>query len=277
MASAMQLSRLVVIAPESLTGQMIPLASGRVTVGRGQADVRLDDPRVSRVHAALTASNGRVVVEDLGSLSGTTVNGVPVRTRQPLRLGDVVGFGPVVARVEGAAEGPPTSRMAPAAQPPVQASFTARDQYAGQLNNIGGSQYNAYLQTVVQQRNSFLRDIAATRTRARRLVWVGFALFIIGLAAFAVPLLRFMSQVGNSIDSADATQPIQDSPWSIHGYPVGLVGWAVALLGMLLIIVGIVLHVVAASRRRRIDQTLPVTPPPWPEYGQHPQGTSGGR
>ena len=81
----MQLSRLVVIAPVSLTGQTIPLASGRVTVGRGQADVRLDDPRVSRVHAALTASNGRVVVEDLGSLSGTTVNGVPVRTRQPLR------------------------------------------------------------------------------------------------------------------------------------------------------------------------------------------------
>ena len=38
---------------------------------------------------------------------------------------------------------------------------------------------------------------------------VGFALFIIGLAAFAVPLLRFMSQVGNSIDSTDPTQPIR--------------------------------------------------------------------
>ena len=275
MASAVGLSRLVVIAPDSLIGQVIPLASGRLTVGRGQTDVRLDDPRVSRVHAALLASDGLVAVEDLGSRSGTTVNGVPVRTRQPLRLGDVVGFGPVIARVEGMADGPPTSLMAPVASPPVPASFTARDQYAGQLNNIGGSQYNAYLQTVVQQRNSFLREIAATRTRARRLVWVGFALFIIGLAAFAVPLLRFMSQVGNSIDSTDPTQPIQDSPWSVHGYPVGLIGWAVALLGMLLIIVGIVLHVVAASRRRRIDQTLPVTPPPWPEYGQPPQTASG--
>ena len=102
--------------------------------------MRLDDPRVSRVQAALIASNGLVVVEELGSLSGTTVNGVPVRTRQPPRLGDVAGFGPVVARVEGAAEGPPTSRMAPVAQPRVQTSFTARDQYAGQLNNIGVAQ-----------------------------------------------------------------------------------------------------------------------------------------
>ena len=270
MASALGLLRLVVIAPDSLIGQIIPLTSGRVTVGRAQTDVRLDDPRVSRIHAALTVSDGLVAVEDLGSLSGTTVNGVPVRARQPLRPGDVVGFGPVVARVERMTDGPPTSLIAPLASPPAAASFTARDQYAGQLNNIGGSQYNAYLQTVVQQRNSFLREVAATRTRARRLIWVGFALFIIGLAAFAVPLLRFLSQVGNSIDNTDPAQPIQDSPWSVHGYPVGLIGWAVALLGMLLIIVGIVLHVVAASRRRRIDQTLPVTPPPWSEYRQPP-------
>jgi hypothetical protein len=277
MASEMQPSRLVVIAPESLTGQVIPLASRRVTVGRGQTDVLLDDPRVSRIHAALTASDGLVVVEDLGSRSGTTVNGVPVGTPQPLRLGDMVGFGPVVARVEGAANGPSTSLMAPVAAPPAQTSFTARDQYAGQLNNVGGSQYNAYLHTVVQQRNSFLQEIAATRTRARRLIWVGFILFVVGLAAFAVPLLRFMSQVGDSIDNIDPTQPIRDSPWSIRGYPVGLVGWAVAVLGTLLIVVGIVLHVVAASRRRRMDQTLPVTPPPWPGYGQPPQVTREGR
>src|SRR5262249_28741438 len=119
MASALELSRLVVIAPDSLIGQVIPLASGRVTVGRGQTDVQLDDPRVSRIHAALTASDGVIVVEDLGSRSGTTVNGVPVRARQPLRLGDVVGFGPVVARVEGMTGGPPTSLMAPVASPPV--------------------------------------------------------------------------------------------------------------------------------------------------------------
>ena len=277
MASEVQPTRLVVIAPELLTGQVIPLASRRVTVGRGQTDILLDDPRVSRIHAALTASDGLVVVEDLGSRSGTTVNGVPVNTRQPLRLGDVVGFGPVVARVEGAAKAPPTSQMAPVAAPPAQASFTARDQYAGQLNNVAGSQYNAYLRTVVQQRNSFLQEIAATRTRARRLIWVGFILFVVGLAALAVPLLRFMSQVGNSIDNTDSTQPIQDSPWSIHGYPVGLVGWAVAVLGMLLIVVGIVLHVVAASRRRRMDQTLTVTPPPWPGDGQPPEETREGR
>jgi hypothetical protein len=126
-----------------------------------------------------------------------------------------------------------------------------------------------YLETVVQQRDSFLRDIAGTRTHARRLIWFGFAIFVLGIAAFAIPLLRFLTRVDKGIQSTDPMESVPDSPWSIHGYPVGLIGWAVGVLGVLLIIVGIVLHIVAASRRRRIDETLPVIPP-WSAYGQTP-------
>jgi pSer/pThr/pTyr-binding forkhead associated (FHA) protein len=94
-----QLSRLIVIAPDWLAGQVIRVRATRMTVGRGQTDVYLDDPQVSRVHAALIAREEQLAVEDLGSRSGTTVNGIRVHTPQPLRIGDVVGFGPVVAVV----------------------------------------------------------------------------------------------------------------------------------------------------------------------------------
>jgi FHA domain len=100
MPSEAQLSRLVVIAPDWLAGQVIRIRSIRMTIGRGQTDVYLDDPHVSRLHAALITRDEQLAVEDLGSRSGTTVNGMRVQTSQPLRIGDVVGFGPVVAVVD---------------------------------------------------------------------------------------------------------------------------------------------------------------------------------
>jgi hypothetical protein len=52
---------------------------GRVIVGRApDADFRIDNPDVSRRHAAISWSNGNVVLEDLGSTNGTMVNGYPV-------------------------------------------------------------------------------------------------------------------------------------------------------------------------------------------------------
>jgi pSer/pThr/pTyr-binding forkhead associated (FHA) protein len=124
MPSEPLLSRLVVIAPDWLAGQVIRVRSTLVTVGRGQTDVYLEDPQVSRVHAALIALDEQLAVEDLGSRSGTTVNGIRVQTRQPLRIGDVVGFGPVVAVVDIDAANSSTA-LALTRQQPVPASFGA--------------------------------------------------------------------------------------------------------------------------------------------------------
>jgi hypothetical protein len=44
-------------------------------IGRAGADVNLDDPELSRRHVALHAMAQGVVIEDLGSLNGTVVNG----------------------------------------------------------------------------------------------------------------------------------------------------------------------------------------------------------
>jgi hypothetical protein len=52
------------------------------------------------------------------------VNGIRVQTRQPLRIGDVVGFGPVVAVVDIDAANSSTA-LALTRQQPVPASFGA--------------------------------------------------------------------------------------------------------------------------------------------------------
>ncbi len=71
--------------------------TGRVTVvGRGAgADLRLDDPGVSRRHAELRLENDAVRIVDTGSTNGTTVNGAPVAMRE-LRDGDRIEVGHTV-------------------------------------------------------------------------------------------------------------------------------------------------------------------------------------
>jgi pSer/pThr/pTyr-binding forkhead associated (FHA) protein len=72
-------AKLVVIAgPEK--GQTFPLQDGKkVTIGRGDtANIRIQDPAVSRMHCAIDLFAGDAVLTDAGSKSGTKVNGKPI-------------------------------------------------------------------------------------------------------------------------------------------------------------------------------------------------------
>jgi len=84
------------------TAELIPLRSEVTTVGRGRgADVRLDDPSVSQLHAEIVRRGPYYYVADLGlSRNGTRVNGRPV-ARRVLDDGDVLSFGAARCRVEG--------------------------------------------------------------------------------------------------------------------------------------------------------------------------------
>ncbi|MBI4264120.1 MAG: HD domain-containing protein [Acidobacteria bacterium] len=76
---------------------VIDLAAGdSKTVGRtGHADITVDDPSLSRLHARLSVdTNGRLTVDDLGSTNGVFVNGAE-QVRAALRPGDMVRFGQV--------------------------------------------------------------------------------------------------------------------------------------------------------------------------------------
>lgn len=80
------------------TGDLYRLRSGELVVGRTRdADLRMPEEQVSRVHARITRRNGLVWIEDLGSTHGTFRNGERVTAPVRLRDGDVVRFGPVHA------------------------------------------------------------------------------------------------------------------------------------------------------------------------------------
>ena len=66
------------------------------TIGRGRsADINIDDPSLSRVHARVTVEpDGLLAVDDLGSTNGILINGRE-QLSSYLRAGDLVSFGRV--------------------------------------------------------------------------------------------------------------------------------------------------------------------------------------
>src|SRR5205823_2745727 len=168
---------------DSDRGRRIPLDRDYLVVGREQTcDVWFDDPYVSRTHAALQRRGNRVYVEDLGSSGGTFVNGAATTAARELRAGDVLTFASVRARLEsGATVADETSAL------PAEAAVVHQidEQRAGVINNVDRDQYISHVQYVNQQRENFLREVAATKTKARWLAWTGFLMFVVGFGIFA--------------------------------------------------------------------------------------------
>ncbi|HEX3307721.1 MAG TPA: GGDEF domain-containing protein [Streptosporangiaceae bacterium] len=68
-----------------------------VTLGRGdEADARLLEEGISRLHARITRQGADVTIEDLGSTNKTFVNGKELADPQRLAEGDQVGLGSAV-------------------------------------------------------------------------------------------------------------------------------------------------------------------------------------
>ncbi len=76
--------------------------STELTLGRGRAaDLRIPDPRASRVHARVRVGPGGAAIEDLGSKNGVLVNGVRIERRSwPLAPGDEVIVGETSLSIE---------------------------------------------------------------------------------------------------------------------------------------------------------------------------------
>ena len=160
----------LVIEDEAGTRTVVPFTSDEIVVGRAAEGIgwRLPDRNVSRRHARFTRANGTIFVEDLGSLTGTRLNGEPVGSRRRVRPGDLVeigGYDLVVLPEEMASSGPgappplpsqtrpdpmPVVVVVPAAEAPASAdgsatmpaqSKTASDASGG----TGSSQRRAHL------------------------------------------------------------------------------------------------------------------------------------
>ena len=71
----------------------ITLTEREITIGRSrQADLRLDDPSVSRVHATIRLLDGCYILTDNGSRHGTMVNEKPVKSHR-LDANDLIQVG----------------------------------------------------------------------------------------------------------------------------------------------------------------------------------------
>ena len=79
-------------APGHTPGMEYEIGDG-ATLGRGDSEVRLDDPFASGRHARLSRQGRLVVLEDLGSTNGTYLNEELVTGPQPLHAGDRVRIG----------------------------------------------------------------------------------------------------------------------------------------------------------------------------------------
>jgi ABC-type multidrug transport system ATPase subunit/pSer/pThr/pTyr-binding forkhead associated (FHA) protein len=73
-----------------------------VVIGRAGADIDLDNPAVSRRHAALESTGAGHLIRDLGAMNGTFVDGQRVYGRVPLARGSVVRIGPFKLVYDGA-------------------------------------------------------------------------------------------------------------------------------------------------------------------------------
>ena len=61
-------------------GTVYSVAKPRMTIGRSNADITIDDRAVSRLHCALEISEDSVLLRDLGSTNGTIVGNQLVET-----------------------------------------------------------------------------------------------------------------------------------------------------------------------------------------------------
>jgi DNA-binding NtrC family response regulator/pSer/pThr/pTyr-binding forkhead associated (FHA) protein len=92
---------LIVALDDQHNTRVIPLDDGAELVfGRSvEASVVIEHEAVSRRHTAIRRRGEAVVVEDLGSRNGTSINGALIVGVRRASAGDVIGIGPVTAIV----------------------------------------------------------------------------------------------------------------------------------------------------------------------------------
>jgi pSer/pThr/pTyr-binding forkhead associated (FHA) protein len=90
------MNKLIIEDDEGKT-TIVPLIRDEITIGRKEGNtIRLTERNVSRRHAKLTKTNGRIFLEDLGSYNGIKVNGSKIDDRTTIGEGDRIQIGDYV-------------------------------------------------------------------------------------------------------------------------------------------------------------------------------------
>src|SRR5882757_5149704 len=102
---------------EGSAARRLEIDKPEITIGkRADCDVVLPSPKVSRQHARVFEKNGSLVLEDLKSTNGTSLNGEAVAGEHRLGDSDVIRIGGFEVRIERV-----TTKLAP---PPAPAGAT---------------------------------------------------------------------------------------------------------------------------------------------------------
>jgi uncharacterized membrane protein len=241
----------LVFLDDSMTGEVVELEDGSALVGRTpDCDVFVRNDQVSRRHAMMTILDGHTYIEDLQSSNGTAINGRPCMGRIELRDGDLVRFAVVTARYAASAGSGLAAESQQAPGPVIDSpanvvQYDVGSQEAATIHNVGRDQY----QYLIEQRDSFARDIASTKTKARFAIWAGAVLAVVGFVVIGIGFYHFTN--GLTSFNQNTTNGEFNSVGRSY-FHFFIVGGAVYFVGMILIVVGIVLHVVAASRRKQL-------------------------
>jgi len=90
----------VVMLTGSTESERIRLRPQGHVFGRSEeADIYIDDPYASELHARVGTQNEGVIVHDLGSTNGTYVNGRRITTPTSVARGDTVQIGKTILEV----------------------------------------------------------------------------------------------------------------------------------------------------------------------------------
>jgi pSer/pThr/pTyr-binding forkhead associated (FHA) protein len=138
----------------------VPVSSSEVSIGRSPENVLvIDNPAVSHYHARVFNEEGRLMLEDFGSMNGTFVNGQRIKM-VTLKPGDSVAIGKhtiVVADSPSASEGFAPSTGPRTAAPKINETVM-----------LDTKERRAFLQKVASIGES--AQVAPTRTKVATLV-----------------------------------------------------------------------------------------------------------
>ena len=255
------MTRLEVLGDTSGAPEDRHLRQPRVVLVRGpEADWSFGDQAVSRRHAAIYHTPDHDEIEDLGSKWGTLVNGTRVQGRRTLRSGDVVQLASVRLRY---VEDHPGSAMATQVtdSQPAKVAFDVDQQSGGVISNVGGNQYNEYVQQIIVNRQEAFRQIAPMSRFARALFIVGFSLAMSGVLGFIGSIMVLIASSNPDMSSPEAFEESTRPP-EFMGYPVFALAFGVALVGMALVFLGVIIQFTVSTRKKEVERRYPL-PPGW--------------
>jgi hypothetical protein len=229
------------------------IAEGVVKIGRLESShLRLDDASVARMHAVIEIAGSDVRVIDLGSATGTLLNGRRVHRNAVLKHGDALAFGPyrveigvaelpVQARAAGRATGRASAEIATALATPERA-VASRPALRIDPREVEVDDGRCVTEVTAMYGDTVLDvqhvgQVEARRSSAPALIALGGLMLLGGGVFFAADVVQDWEGHRARVEAAsEAGRPMPAEP----GTGWGSLGIAIAFLGLVPLGVGAV-------------------------------------